>query len=140
MSLNLFITSGHLGNDIDVRYTPNGKCIGQFSLPVVSGWGDNEKTSWVRCKLLGERAEKLAPYLLKGSKVTVSGRFELEEWEKDGVKNSVPCIIIDNVDLPPKSDNNMPSQVQQKTTQAAPKPTHQLTQDEYDALNDDIPF
>ena len=137
MSLNLFIASGHLGNDIDIRYTANGKCIGTFSLPVESGWGDNKKTSWLRCKLLGERAEKLAPYLLKGSKVTVSGRFELEEWEKDGVKHSVPCIIVNDVDLPPKNDNQMPKPLPKREP---PKPVAPLTQEEIDALNDDIPF
>jgi len=132
VSLNLFIASGYLGNDIEIRYTPNGKCIGQFSLPVTNGYGEHEKTSWLRCKLLGDRAEKLAPFLLKGSKITVSGSFVLEEWEKDGVKNSMPCIIIDNIDLPPKSDNNMPK--------PAPTTSKPLTQEELDELDDKIPF
>lgn len=137
MSLNLFIASGHLGGDIDLRYTQNGKCVGTFSLPVESGWGDNKKTSWLRCKLFGERAEKLAPYLTKGAKITVSGSFVLEEWEKDGVSHSMPCILINDVDLPPKSDNNMPAQVRAKP---AAKTSAPLTQEELDALNDDIPF
>jgi single-strand DNA-binding protein len=132
MSLNLFIASGNLGNDIDVRFTPNGKCIGSFSLPVKSGWGDNEKTAWVRCKLLGDRAEKLAPYLVKGSMVTVNGEFQLEEWEKDGIKHSMPCVLIRDLVLPPKKDIEPPK--------PKPKANHQLTQDELDALNDDIPF
>jgi single-strand DNA-binding protein len=137
MSLNLFIASGHLGNDIEVRYTPNQKCIGTFSLPCESGWGENKKTSWLRCKLLGERAEKLAPFLVKGMKVTVSGRFELEEWTgQDGVKHSVPCIIVNDIDLPPKNDNNMPAPVHKP----AAKPNIQLTPEEIEALNDDIPF
>ena len=135
--INLFIASGNLGRDMEIFFTANGKCIGTFSLPVKSGWGDNEKTSWVRCKLLGDRAEKLSPFLLKGLKVTVTGRFELEEWEKDGVKHSIPCIIVDNVDLPAKNDNHT----------AAPAPTPQqpvaqpkLSQKQLDEFSDNIPF
>jgi single-strand DNA-binding protein len=134
MSLNLFIASGNLGNDIEVRFTPNGKCIGQFSLPVTSGWGDNEKTAWVKCKVLGDRAEKLQPYLVKGSLVTINGRFEMDEWEKDGVKHSQPVVIINDVVLPPKDNNKIVPPRQQGS------PNRQLTPEEIEALNDDIPF
>lgn len=127
------MASGNLGKDIEVRFTPNGKCIGTFSLPVKSGWGDNEKTSWVRCKVLGNRAEKLQPYLLKGSLVTVTGRFELEEWEQNGTKHSIPCIVVDEIVLPPK-DTTRDYPPRQQSKDAA------LTPEELDALSDDIPF
>ena len=131
--INLFIASGNLGKDIAVQFTPNGKCIGTFSLPVKSGWGEHEKVSWVRCKLLGDRAEKLSPYLKKGLKVTVHGKFELEQWEKDGVKHSMPCIIIDNVDLPAKGDSQAPQQTQAPVNRTAP----QAAPESFDDL---IPF
>ena len=102
MGINVFTASGRLGGDLDVRYTQNNKCIGTFSLPVESGWGDNKKTAWVSCKLFGDRAEKLAQYLTKGSQVTVTGNFQLDEWEKDGVKHSRPVIIVNDIQLPPQ--------------------------------------
>ena len=71
--MNIVIFSGNLGKDLDVRVTPNGKSVGSFPLPVKQGYGDYEKVSWVDCKLLGDRADKLAPYLLKGKPVTVQG-------------------------------------------------------------------
>lgn len=133
--INVFIASGNLGGDIEIRYTPNGKCIGTFSLPVKSGWGDNEKTAWVRCKFFGERAEKLAPYLVKGAKVTVTGRFEMEEWEKNGVKHSMPCLLINDLDLPPKTEATTFKPIEQTKPQSPV-----LSQEELDALSDDIPF
>lgn len=102
MGINVFTASGRLGSDMDIRYTPNNKCIGSFSLPVESGWGDNKKTAWVSCKLFGERAEKLSQYLTKGSQVTVTGNFQLDEWEKDGVKHSRPVIAVNDIQLPPQ--------------------------------------
>jgi single-strand DNA-binding protein len=97
--MNLVIFSGNLGKDLDLRFTPNGKSVGSFPLPVKQGYGDYEKVSWVDCKLLGDRANKLAPYLLKGKPVTVQGEFVLETWEKDGVKHSKPVVIVNNLEM-----------------------------------------
>ena len=99
MALNVFTASGNIGNDCESRVTPAGKTIASFSLPVKSGYGENEKTSWVTCKLFGVKAEKLPQYLTKGTKVTVSGEFVLEQWEKDGVKHSMPCVLVNSLDF-----------------------------------------
>jgi single-strand DNA-binding protein len=97
--MNICIFSGNLGKDLDLRVTPNGKSVGSFPLPVKQGYGQYEKVSWVECKLLGDRADKLAQYLLKGKPVTVQGEFVLETWEKDGVKHSKPVVIVNNLDM-----------------------------------------
>ncbi len=133
MAINVFTASGRLGNDLDIRYTPNNKCIGSFSLPVESGWGDNKKTAWVSCKLFGDRAEKLAQYLTKGSQVTVTGNFQLDEWEKDGVKHSRPVIIVNDIQLPPQQQGNNNQQPQQPQNQ----PQYSEPPVDYD---DRIPF
>ena len=99
MALNVFTASGNIGKDCESRVTPAGKTTASFSLPVKSGYGENEKTSWVTCKLFGVKAEKLPQYLTKGTKVTVSGEFVLEQWEKDGVKHSMPCVIVNSLDF-----------------------------------------
>ncbi|MCP4101104.1 MAG: single-stranded DNA-binding protein, partial [Lentisphaerae bacterium] len=51
---------------MEVRHTPNGKSIGEVSVACMSGYGEHEKTSWIRCKLFGDRAVKLSEYLTKG--------------------------------------------------------------------------
>lgn len=112
MGINVFTASGRCGQDMEVRYTHAGKAIGQFSLPVETGYGDNKKTAWVTCKIFGDRAEKLAQYVRKGSLVTVTGAFSLDEWEKDGVKHSKPCILVNDVQLPPNQQQGEPSQQQ----------------------------
>lgn len=139
MGINVFTASGRLGNDMDVRYTPNNKCIGSFSLPVESGWGDNKKTAWVTCKLFGERAEKLSQYLTKGSQVSVTGAFQLDEWEKDGVKHSRPVIIVNDMQLPPQQQQ-APQQPAQQPAQK--KPARQQPQYNEPPMNfdADIPF
>jgi len=126
MSINSMIFTGNVGKDMEVRNTPNGKAIGSFSVAVSQGWGDNKKTSWVNCKMFNERAEKLAPYVLKGTPVTVQGQFVLEQWEKDGVKNSQACCIIESVQLGQKKESGSAAPVAKA---AAPAD-----------MDDDIPF
>ena len=131
MGINVFTASGRLGNDMDLRYTQNSKCIGSFSLPVESGWGDNKKTAWVTCKMFGERAEKLAQYLTKGSQVSVTGSFQLDEWEKDGVKHSRPVIIVNDMQLPPQQKGGQGQQQQGGYQQSQQAPQQQQQQGGY---------
>ena len=102
MSINIFTVSGNVGKDAELRQTNSGKYVASFSLPCKSGYGEYEKTSWVTCKMLGGMAEKLSKYITKGSKVTVSGEFVLEEWESNGEKKKMPCLIVSSIELPAK--------------------------------------
>lgn len=100
MSINVICASGNIGKDAEQRWTPNQKCIASFSLPVRQGYGEREKTSWVKCMLFGAKAEKLPQYLTKGTKVTVTGEFVMEEWtDQNGGKRSQPVIIVMDVDF-----------------------------------------
>ena len=104
MPINTITVCGNVGKDAVLRVTPNGKHIATFSLPAKSGFGDKEKTSWLQCKMFGAMAEKLTQRIVKGAKVTVTGSFVLEEWEKnDGSKASIPTILVNDIDLPPRS-------------------------------------
>lgn len=100
MSINVICASGNIGKDAEQRWTPNQKCIASFSLPVRQGYGEREKTSWVKCMLFGAKAEKLPQYLTKGTKVTVTGEFVMEEWtDQNGGKRSQPVIIVMDIDF-----------------------------------------
>ena len=101
MAINNCVFSGNIGKDCEVKFTKNGKAIASFSLPVKSGWGENETTSWINCKLFGKRAEgKLPQHLLKGTKVTVSGALQVDEWEgQDGQKNKMVTLLVNDVDF-----------------------------------------
>lgn len=73
---------GRIGRDAATRYTQGGKSVTGWSLAVDSGFGDNKTTLWLDCSAWGERYEKVAQYLLKGSQVGVTG--EVGTREHDG--------------------------------------------------------
>ena len=95
---------GNLGRDPEMRYTPAGKPVTQFSVAVShskpdgqGGWVD-EGTDWYRISVFGDRAERAAEQLRKGNKVFVEGRFKTREFEgKDGEKRLSLDVISDNV-------------------------------------------
>lgn len=95
MSLNSITLGGNIGNDMEVRYTQNGKAIGSFPLAVTNGYGDNKRTMWVTCLVFGERAEKLAPHIRKGGKIVVSGRLDVRQYDRnDGTKGTAVEVAV----------------------------------------------
>lgn len=44
MAINTITASGNLGKDCEQRWTPNGKAVASFSLPVKQGYGEHEKS------------------------------------------------------------------------------------------------
>ena len=49
--------------------------------------------------MFGERAQKLAQHITKGTKLTVTGSFVLDEWENNGVKHSRPVILVNDFEF-----------------------------------------
>ena len=104
MAFSKIMIIGNLGRDPEMRYTPNGKPVTQFSVAVShsrpdgqGGWLD-EGTDWYRVSVFGDRAERAAEQLRKGNKVFVEGRFKTREFEgKDGEKRTSLDVISDNV-------------------------------------------
>ena len=145
MAINIFTASGNVGSDMEVRQTPNGKSIGTFSMPVKSGWGENEKVSWVSCKMFGERAQKLAPHITKGTKLTVTGSFVLDEWENNGVKHSRPVILVNDFEFggSPQGQSNQGGYQNQRYESHQSKPQQggqsQQPQGDYE-FDDSLPF
>ena len=77
MGTQVVILTGNLGKDAEMRFTPTGTPILNFSLPIDIGFGEKKETMWVRCAMFGERAQKLAEHLTKGKGVQVVGEFRM---------------------------------------------------------------
>lgn len=70
--LNMNFT-GNLGKDAETRAIQSGDKVTSFSVGVKVGFGDRQKTQWVNCAFWGDRGEKVAPYLKKGTLVAITG-------------------------------------------------------------------
>lgn len=80
--MNVLNAIGRVGRDAVTRHTQAGKAVTGWSLAVDHGWGDNKQTVWLDCSLWGDRGERLAQYITKGSQLGVTG--EIGTREHDG--------------------------------------------------------
>ena len=103
MSLNKCMIIGNLGRDPEMRYTPSGQPVTQFSVAVNRRYPDQqgewqEETEWFRVVVWRERAERAAEQLRKGHKVYVEGRIQTRQWEdQSGNKRYTTELIADRV-------------------------------------------
>jgi single-strand DNA-binding protein len=79
--MQIITIAGKLGRDAELRNTQNGDSVCSFSVAVDQRNGREKTTNWWRVSLWGKRGEALAQYLTKGASVSVSGSFELGEYE-----------------------------------------------------------
>lgn len=90
MSFNKIIVIGNLGRDPELRYTPQGNAVCNFSVATSEKKRDKagemqEITTWFRVTTWNKQAENASKYLTKGRPIYVEGRLRIEEWtDRDG--------------------------------------------------------
>lgn len=76
---------GNLGGDPEMRHTPSGQAVTNFSLAVNNNWTDestgeaHETTCWYRISVWGKQAETCNRYLTKGRQVLVEGKLTFDK-------------------------------------------------------------
>lgn len=148
--VNKVILIGNLGNDPEVRYTPNGNAVANVTLATSNAWRDKqtgemqERTEWHRIVFFNRLAEIVNEYLRKGSKIYVEGSLRTRKWQdKAGVDRYTTEIIANEMQMLDSrgAGNNGNSSNNRQSEQNQPNdmnmaPTH-IPDDHFD---DDIPF
>lgn len=134
--MNSITIAGQLGKDAEIKYLNNGDPVASFS--VADSQGKDKPTIWWRCSLFGKRADSLAPYLLKGQAVTVTGTLtEREYTDKDGMQKKAQEVRVNDVALQGGKREEAPAQRQAP----APRPQAKAPVIPSDfGGDDDIPF
>lgn len=134
--MNILTAVGNLGRDCEVRFMADATPVGSFSFALSSGYGKNAKTTWLDCSLFGKRAETLAPMLLKGTQIAITGEFSVREYnDKDGNLKSVPSLRVNDVTLLGKK-GDAPAPLEVAQVKDLPK----SNVPDFDAFEDDVPF
>lgn len=98
--MNIWIFTGRVGRDAELRSTQGGEKVLGFTVANDVGFGDRKTTQWVDCSLWGKRAEALANYVKKGDKITVSGELKLEDFQRrDGSQGSKLSVRVAEIEL-----------------------------------------
>jgi single-strand DNA-binding protein len=104
--VNKVMLVGNLGRDPEVRSTPSGQSVAEFSLATSRKWKDREgnrqeQTEWHRVVCWGRQAEVAGQYLKKGKQIYVEGRIQTSSWDdkQSGEKRYKTEIICDNFQM-----------------------------------------
>jgi single-strand DNA-binding protein len=93
---------GNLTRDPELRQTPNGQNVTNFSLALNRAYKDQsgewqEVTDYIDIVCWGPLAERVAQYLSKGRRCLVQGRLQSRSWEQDGQKRNKVEVLANDV-------------------------------------------
>ncbi len=137
MSINKVIISGNLTRDPELRATAGGMQVMSLGVAVNDRKKNAQTGEWedypnfVDCTMFGTRAESLARFLSKGTKVAIEGKLRWSQWERDGQKRSKLEVVVDDLEFMSSRQQAAPMQQQQYAPQPYPQ---------QDVYSDSIPF
>lgn len=108
--VNKAILLGRLGKDPEIKYTPSGMAIANFTMATSENFKDKdgqkqERTEWHRIVTFGKLAEICGEYLAKGKQVYIEGRIQTRSWDdKDGNKKYTTEIVANTMQMLGKPD------------------------------------
>ena len=97
--MNRIIIKGRIAREIEIRQTQTGKSVGNFSVAVDKGFGENKSADFFRVQAWEKTADFVAKYFSKGKEILVEGRMESREYDKDGQKVTVWELIAERVEF-----------------------------------------
>lgn len=145
-SLNKIMLIGNLGRDPEIRYTPEGTPVANFSLATSENWTDKsgsrqEHTEWhniVAWKRLADLSQK---YLTKGRQVYIEGRIRTREWnDRDGNKRRTTEVVATQMVLLGSRSQSMDADIQPSETATRADPESDEPFGDAGITDSDIPF
>jgi single-strand DNA-binding protein len=96
---------GNLTNDPELRFTPSGAAVANFTVASTPRAFDRQSNEWkdgetlfMRCSVWRDAAENVAESLQRGSRVIVTGRLKSRTWDtKEGEKRTVVELEVDEL-------------------------------------------
>lgn len=94
--MNNVSLAGRMTRDCELKYTQDGKAIGNFTIAINKRYKKDE-ANFINCVAFGKTAELIAEYVKKGHLLGVTGSIETSSWEKDGQKHYKTEVAVDQI-------------------------------------------
>lgn len=145
--VNKVILIGNLGQDPEVRYTPNGNAIANVSIATSTSWRDKQtgemqdRTEWHRIVFFNRLAEIVGEYLRKGSRVYVEGSLRTRKWQdKSGIDRFTTEIVANEMQMLDTRRGDEGGSLPSNNSQSADGEHAQMSAPIDASFDDDIPF
>ena len=158
MSINRVNITGNLTRDSELRSTAAGTAVLSMGVAVNDRRKNSQTDVWedhpnfIDCTMFGTRAEALARYLTKGTKVAIEGKLRWSQWEdkNDGGKRSKVEVVVDDIEFMSRNDSQggaqpqytqqQPQYAQHQYAQQPQQHAQQMQQQGASMHDADIPF
>ena len=132
--VNKVFLIGNLGQDPEVRYTPNGNAVVNMGIATDESYKDKNsgqlvtKTEWHKIVIFGKIAEVAGQYLKKGSKIYIEGKLQTRKWQdQSGADRYTTEIVTNEMQMLDSQGSGRPAQSQSQPARP-------------DNMGDDIPY
>ncbi|WP_028263580.1 single-stranded DNA-binding protein [Atopobium fossor] len=112
MSINRVVISGNLTREPELKATAGGTQVLSFGIAVNDRRRNPQSGEWedypnfVDCVMFGARADAVARFISKGSKVAIEGKLRYSSWERDGQRRSKLEVIVDEIEFLSRNQQN----------------------------------
>ncbi len=153
--MNRTVIVGRLTRDPDLRYTPNGVAVANFTVAInrpFKNQDGEQEADFINCVAWRKQAENLSNYMKKGSQIGVDGRLQSRSYDgQDGKKVFVTEILAEQIQfLESKGQQSETSQQTQQNSYQAPQQQSQTATaadspfgkegEQINIKDDDLPF
>ncbi|SFU55932.1 single-stranded DNA-binding protein [Xenorhabdus koppenhoeferi] len=148
--VNKVILVGRLGQDPEIRYSPNSStAIANLTLATSESWRDKqtgeqrEKTEWHRVVIFGKLADIAGEYLRKGSQVYIEGSLQTRKWQDQNGQDRYSTEVVVNVGGSMQmlgGGSNTGQNTPKQSGRGQPQQPQAVQQEPPMDFDDDIPF
>jgi len=152
--INRVVLVGRLTRDPELRYTPNGAAVANFTLAINRNFTNQQgerDADFIQIIVWRKPAENVANYLKKGSLCGVDGRLQTRSYDRDGRRIYVTEVISESVQfLDSRNGSNLDSTQNRSDAGNLPSSSNSSGQDyddpfadgsnPIDISDDDFPF
>lgn len=143
--MNRVVLVGRMTKDPELRFTPSGVAVANFTLAVNRPFSNQEgdrEADFINCVVWRRPAENVANFLKKGSLAGVDGRIQTRSFEgQDGKRVYITEVIADSVQfLESKGNGNQNKENRADGQQSANKDPFEDNGQPIDLSDDDLPF
>lgn len=152
MSINSVTISGNIVREPELKQTRSGASVLAFSVAVnerrKNGDQWEDYANFIDCTMFGSRAEKMAQYLHKGTKVSIQGKVHQDRWQdkQTGANRSRIGVLVDQIEFMSRGNGQRQAaaqplpQVGQAQLQQVPQVQQAQQQQAGYVYDDDVPF
>lgn len=138
--MNKVMLIGRLTKTPELRSTPNGKQVCEFTL--ATNRINNEDADFISCIVWEKQAENLCKYQTKGSLIGIIGQLRTTSYEKEGVRKYKTYVLVSEIEYLSSVSHKEENEGQSETNPFAEMNTKVESDigQQIEITDDDLPF